>query len=848
VRRLRKVLIVTAGVLVALLVTLSGLAFWEVNRAFPDYDGEVELPGLEASVSVLRDDKGIPQIYADTAEDLFRAQGFVHAQDRFWEMDFRRHVTSGRLSELFGDGQVETDTFLRTLGWRHVAEVELTLLSPESRRYLQAYADGVNAYLGSRSAGELGLQYTLLGLQGVDHVPAKWSPVDSLAWLKAMAWDLRANMEDEIQRTLLSSQLPLERVEQLYPAYPYDRQQPIVDDAAMPAATQASLAPTARTIAAEVPGTEAADALTRVQEALHRLPTLLGTGDGIGSNSWVVDGSRTTTGMPLLANDPHLAPTQPSVWYQVGLHCRERTDACPFEVAGFGFSGLPGVVIGHNDRVAWGVTNLGADVSDLFLEKVTGDSYAVPGGGSEPLTTRTETIKVAGADDVTVHVRSTRHGPIVSDADETLRDVGEVAPAPDRAPDETYAVALRWTALDPGRTADSIFAINRARGWDDFRAAVALFDVPAQNMVYADVDGHIGYQAPGRIPVRSGGDGRWSAAGWTGVGDWTGWLPYEQLPSVLDPAEGFVVTANNAVIGAAYPHFLTEDWSYGYRSQRIRTRIESAKPLDAQAMADIQMDTWNGNAATLVPYLLEVEGLDGYYGDGQRLLRDWDLMQPPDSAAAAYFNAVWRSLLRLTFWDEVPRDARPDGEDRWFEVVRGLLERPDDPFWDDVRTKATETRDDVLHKAMRQSRDEMTRRLAKDADDWEWGRLHTLSLEDQTFGTSGIGPVEAIFNRGPVATGGGSAIVQANGWDAAMGYQVDAVPSMRMVVDLSDLDASRWIDLTGVSGHPFHDHYADQTELWRDGRTLAMRFDPESIENAAEHTLTLVPQRANPES
>ena len=302
------------------------------------------------------------------------------------------------------------------------------------------------------------------------------------------------------------------------------------------------------------------------------------------------------------------------------------------------------------------------------------------------------------------------------------------------------------------------------------------------------------------------------------------------------------------MIGDAYPHHLTDDWSYGYRSQRIRTRIEDARPLDAQAMVDIQMDTWNGNAATLVPYLLNVEGLDGYFGDGQRLLRDWDLTQPPDSAAADYFNAVWRSLLRLTFWDEVPEDARPDGGDRWFEVVRTLLERPDDPFWDNVKTKATETREDVLYKAMLQSRDEMTRRLAKNADDWEWGRLHTLTMEDQTFGTSGIGPIEAIFNRGPFQTGGGLAIVQANGWDATKGYRVDKVPSLRMVVDLSDLDASRWIDLTGVSGHPFHDHYGDQTELWRDGQTLRMRFDADSIENAAEHTLTLVPQRANPES
>lgn len=852
-RRLRKVLVITTSILVVLVVTLSGLAYWEVNRAFPDYDGEAELPGLEAQVSVLRDEHGIPQIYADDAADLFRAQGYVHAQDRFWEMDFRRHVTAGRLSELFGEDQVDTDTFLRTLGWRRVAERELPTLAPDTRRYLEAYAEGVNAYVGSRSLGELGLQYTLLDLQGVDDVPERWTPVDSLAWLKAMAWDLRANVEDELTRSLMLENLPVERVEQLFPAYPYDRHRPIVADEDLPpAVTAAATTAAVRPAAQDVLPAGAAEALGPVGAALDRVPDLLGTGDGIGSNSWVVAGSRTTTGMPLLANDPHLAPTGPSIWYQMGLHCRERSAACPFDVAGFSFSGFPGIVIGHNDRIGWGFTNLGADVADLFLERVSGATYEVP-GGSEALVTRTERIDVAGGDPVRVTIRETRHGPLVSDpgdAGEDFRDAGGLAtnrpgaaPAPGGG---DLAVALRWTALDPGRTADAVFALNSARGWDDFRAAAALFEVPAQNLVYADVDGHIGYQTPGRIPVRAGGaDGRWPAAGWTGVGDWTGTIPFEQLPSVLDPAEGFVVTANNPATGPASPLFLTDDWSYGYRSERIRTRLGQAGPLDAAGMVAIQTDTWNGNAETLVPYLLQVQGLRGYDGDGQRLLQDWDLTQPADSAPAAYFNAVWRALLRLTFHDDLPPGTRPDGGDRWFEVVRGLLERPEDPFWDDTATAVVEGRDEMLRRAMLDARNDLTRRLAKSAEDWQWGRLHTLEVRDQTFGDSGIGPVEAIFNRGPYETGGGSGIVQATGWKATEGYEVDWVPSMRMVLDLADLDASRWVDLTGVSGHPYHAHYGDQTETWRTGGMLPMRFDAASIEAAAEHTLTLVPQRGD---
>jgi penicillin amidase len=828
VRRTWRVLILVACTVLGLLVMVTGLAVWEVRRAFPLYDGAATLAGLESDAAVHRDAHGIPHIYADNSLDLFRAQGYVHAQDRFWQMDFRRHVTAGRLSELFGERQVQTDKFLRTLGWHRIAEQELPMLSPETRRYLEAYAEGVNAYLASRSPGELGLQYTLLGLQGVNYVPERWTPVDSLSWLKAIAWDLRANIEEEIQRSLLDDALPRDRVEQLFPPYPYDRHRPIVEDEYV---QTPELTASVRTAAARVPS-NAADALTRVHTAMQQVPDLLGGEGGIGSNSWAIAGSRTTTGKPLLANDPHLEPAQPSVWSQVGLHCRQRSDTCPYDVAGFSFAGLPGVIIGHNDRIGWGFTNLRADVSDLFLEQVQGDSYAVP-GGSEPLTIRKEKIRVAGGEDVDLTIRSTRHGPIVSDASKQLREVGD-----------GYEVALRWTALDPGRTAEAIFALNRARNWDEFRAAAALFEVPAQNMVYADIDGHIGYQTPGRIPVRNGSDGRWPALGWRGAGEWTGYVPFDELPSVRDPADGFIATANNAVTGPAYHVFLTGDWVSGYRSERIHTLLDNADALDAADMVAIQMDAWNGNAATLVPYLLDVKGLRGYYAEGQRLLRDWDFTQPPDSAAAAYFNSVWRNLLRLTFWDDVPRDARPNGEDRWFEVMRTLLERPDDPYWDNAETERIETRDDILQAAMREARDDMTRRMSKHPDEWQWGRLHTLELQDPSFGRSGIDPIEAIFNRGPYRLGGGTGVVQATGWHAATGYEVSWVPSMRMVLDFADLNASQWIDLTGVSGHPYHAHYGDQTERWAVGEMLPMRFAAASVEAAAEHTLTLQPPGA----
>jgi penicillin amidase len=803
-RRLSVTAIVVATLLVLVLIAATAWVTWSVRRSFPQLDGKVDIPGLSAQVEVIRDGWGIPQVYAASATDLFRAQGYLHAQDRFWEMDFRRHVTAGRLSELFGQRSVKSDRFLRTLGWRRTAEAEVALLSPETRRYLDAYADGVNAYLRGRRGSELSLEHGLLRLTNSEYHPQPWEAADSVAWLKAMAWDLRGNMQDEIQRTLLSQKLPVDRVEQLYPSYPYARHQPIVRQGAVVngkydqrAAPTPALPPRAR------------DELEGVAKALEEIPPLLGpNGSGIGSNSWVVSGAKSVTGKPLLANDPHLGPQMPSVWYQMGLHCTTVGKACPFDVAGFTFSGVPGVVIGHNTEIAWGFTNLGPDVTDLYLEKLDGDRYTYA-GKQVPLETRQEVIKVAGGKDETITVRATRHGPLLSDVDDELRDVGKRAPVPLTAParGEGYGVALRWTALEPTRTADAIFQFDRAKHWADFREAARQFAVPAQNLIYADAAGNIGYQAPGLVPVRKHGDGRWPVPGWSGDYEWTGYIPFDALPSMYNPPAGYIVTANNAVTGPSYPYLLTGDWEYGYRSQRILKLVGQGGKLDV-----------------------------------------WDYTQPADSAAAAYFNAVWRQVLTLTFDDELPDGLRPDGGDRWFEVMRGLLEQPDSKWWDDVRTKdRRETRDEVLQVALREARLEMTSRLGKRAASWRWGKVHRLELENASFGHSAIGPVRMLFNRGPFELSGGSSLVDASGWDAAQGYQVDWVPSMRMVVDLGNLDSSRWVNLTGQSGHPYHHNYLDQNKRWRDGWTVAFPFSRDAVMRSRKHTLMLLPEPPSPQ-
>ena len=849
-RWLRWTAYVAAG-LVLVLVAGCVFAVMTVRRSFPQTEGTVTVDGLDAEVTVLRDDAGVPQLYADTAEDLFFAQGFVQAQDRFFEMDVRRHITSGRLSELFGADTLETDKVVRAMGWRRIAEREVDRLAPEALAYLEAFSAGVNAYLEDRSPSELSLEYTLLAVSGVDITVEEWTPADSVAWLKAMAWDLRGNMQDEVDRAMASTRLEPEQIAELYPSYPYDRHRPIVEGGDVVAGAfrqPGAVRPAARPAPRPAFADEAVTALQEVSETLDAMPLMVGRGDGIGSNSWVVDGDHSTTGEPLLANDPHLAPTVPGVWYQMGLHCNEIGDDCPFDVSGFTFAGFPGVIIGHNQEIAWGFTNLGPDVTDLYLEAVDGERY-LRGREWRDFERREETIRIAGEEPFTFTVRSSVHGPLLSDVSPTFASVGANAPVAGRVPDRAsgYAVSLAWTALRRTRTAEAVFAMNRATDWEEFRDATRLFAAPSQNIVYADRAGHIGYQAPGLVPVRQPRHtGDYPAPGWDRRYDWTEELvPFEELPSVLDPEEGFIATANQAPVDESYPHDLGSAWDMGYRSQRIVDLLTKKGTLSVADMTQIQNDTRNGFAPVLVPYLLDVDPGGGYYSGGQRILEDWDYTQPVDSAPAAYFNAVWKNLLRLTFDDQLPTAVATNvrGGDRWFEVVRGLLEEPNSTWWDDEVTDGVrEGRDDILRQALRDARDELVRLQSRRVDGWSWGHQHTLTLENQTIGQSDSGLVAGLVNRGPWELPGGTAVVNAIGWNAAEGYDVIWAPSMRMVVSMADLDASRWVSLTGASGHAFSDHYTDQTELWARGETRAWPFSREQVEAATEQTLTLSPR------
>ncbi len=859
---LRRSLVALALLLVVALVATVVTTAVLVRRPLPTTSGELSVAGLSAPVTVHRDAQGVPDIYASTAADLFMAQGYVQAQDRFFEMDYRRHVTAGRLSELVGENTdaLEADKVIRTFGWREVAEQEWEILDSDTKNYLQAYADGVNAYLAERSTSQIAVEYSVLGLQVSVEDPERWDPVDSLAWLKAMAWDLRGNYDDELARAQsLATVRDVGRVDELFPDYPDTVNAPILSAEA--AAANSAPAPSGAGAGAssdplDLTSPAVAGAVDSAAQAVSAVPVLVGRGAGIGSNSWVVSGEHTATGSPMLANDPHLGLAAPSIWAQVGLHCDAVGDACPFDVTGFSFAGFPGVIIGHNPGLAWGITNLGADVTDFFVERTQDDTYQIDGTWNE-MTTRTEVIKVAGADDVTLEVRSTGHGPIISDVLDVAPVTGtptEVVDGVLRAGGGGYEVALGWTALTPGRTADAIFAMNTAADAEDIAAAARLFEVPSQNIVFATTDGHIGYQAPGTIPVRGvvegpmPSDGTWPRPGWDSAYDWQGTVDPATMPSVLDPAEGFIVAANQAVAPAGAGPYLTSDWDYGFRSQRIRTLLEeqiaAGTPFTVDDMERIQGDTDNPFARLLVPVLLEQRLTTGFERGGQDLLRDWDYSQDADSPAAAYFSAVWAEMLALTFDDELSEEAAADGSDRWLEVVRTRLDDPMSSWWDDRRTaNVVETRDSILQQALVNARSELTVRLGSDPSDWRWGSLHTLDLEHPVLGGESVpGIVRGFVNPPTLEMSGGAAIVDATSWDASTGsFEVTAGPSMRAVVDLADLDASTWVVVTGTSGHPASSHYEDQLSTWAAGDSYTWRSSREAVEAESKDELTLTP-------
>ncbi len=834
-------------IILILFITLAGLTTYTVRKSFPQASGIIAIPGLESEVKVQRDEWGIAQIYAASSHDLFLAQGYVTAQDRFWQMDFWRHIGTGRLSEMFGESQLDKDRFLRTMGWKKLAQQEFAeTLDAQTKDNLQAYAEGVNAYLANHQGNALSLEYAVLKLINRNYRPEPWQPIHSILWGKVMAYDLSTNLGDEIERSILLKSLPQARVDELFPLYPQEFPV-IVPDFQVAAKEVKNITEDINLLALQ----DITPSLKSIASNVTAMEEILGTtGMGVGSNSWTISGKRTSTGKPIVADDPHLAVQMPSIWYELGLHCNSISNSvnnsinknCPYNVTGFTFAGVPGVIVGHNNRIAWGVTNVMSDTMDLYVEKINPENpnqYEVNGKWVDMQLVKEE-IQVASSEPVNQIIRYTKHGPILSDVVPQLGKFGENSLI--QIPNN-YAVSLRWNALEPSTLIAAIPEINRAQNWQEFRVAASKFDIAAQNLIYADVDGNIGYQMPGKTPIRQQGDGRYPVPGWDNKHEWQGYIDFEELPRSFNPARGYIITANNAVVDESYPYIITKDWVRGYRAKRIEEMIKDAnRPLSLADIELIQGDNLNLNARDLMPILKSMSFDDSRIENARQLLVDWDLKLQIESPASAIFETFWKKLLAVTFHDELPEDYYPGGGDRWYAVVKNLVEQPNNLWWDNRNTESVENRDEILKQAFVEAVNELENTLGNNPEKWTWGKLHQIKFRNVTLGKSGVAAIEQLFNRGTYQAAGDGETINANRWKAnKSSFEVTHIPSLRMIIDLAKFDNSQAIHSTGQSGHAFNRHYTDMIEPWRDVKYHSMLWE-DDIDEKAESTLLLIPE------
>jgi penicillin amidase len=783
-RILKKILLYLLVFLLIIAVAAPTYAYFGVIRpALPQTDGELALEGLSAPVTVYRDASGIPHILAANEHDLFFTQGFVHAQDRLWAMESARRAAHGTLSEVIGERGLKNDTLMRILGMTEAAEADWNALDPETQALLQAYADGVNAFL-TQANGKLPLEFKILGI-----TPQPWTPIDSLVFGKLVSWGLSNNYQDELVISKLTQSLAWADVLSLLPDYPGPDVIPDANAALLPETIDAMLRSASALSPAAVQGT-----LLRPDQ---------------GSNAWVVGGSHTASGKPLLAGDPHQALSTPTLWYEVGLHTSDDR----YHVVGASLPGLPGIEIGHNAHIAWAVTNARPDVQDLFVETLNADGTQYLFKGEwKPLTIRQEVIQVKGGEALTLNVRLTHHGPLVSDA----------------APDSPQPLALRWTGIDQGRPlARAILHLDRAANWDEFRAALADWQLPGMNFVYADTAGNIGYQMSGAVPVRAQNDlyGLLPVSGSDGEHEWVGFVPFEELPSAQNPKGDFFASANNRPAGLEYPHFLSHYFQPPYRVILISQTIRSLQNATAEDFAHLQGSRYSDLNRQLAQVIAaEAAPQTDAEQAALALLRDWDGVMAPESRAAALSELALRNVLRFTLdpkLDSASIDAYLTLAGYPYMFLQTLLDDPANPWWDGRRPE-------ILSRALAAAVSQL--------GDQTWGDIHSYTAAHPL---GSIGLLRPIFNRGPFPAGGNWNTVNSGGYYPDKPYAMALGPAYRIIADPANWDASLSIIPGGQSGQPFTPHYDDQIQPWLQVEYHPLPFSLEAIEQAAVNVLHL---------
>ncbi|SEM14680.1 penicillin amidase [Mesobacillus persicus] len=772
----KKVGLWSGGVLILLLaiVLIGGNLF--LSRGLPKTTGEIELAGLTAPVQVIRDSSGVPHIKAENEKDLFIAQGYIQAQDRLFQMDLSRRQASGRLSEVIGEATVNNDKFFRTLGLRRAAEASYEQYSESGKDVLGWFADGVNLYMDElQESNKWPIEFTLLGYK-----PEPWIPVDSLTIGKYMAHDLGGHWENQAFRQYLLQNFPEEKAYDLFPTYP--EQGPYI-------------------IAKNELDIEKSFAHAVIPHEFN------------GSNNWVVSGEKTVSGKPLLADDPHLSLATPSIWYQMHLEAPE------VNVSGVIFAGIPGIILGHNDHIAWGVTNTGPDVQDLYIEKrnpKNKNEFLYMDNWQEA-TVINEPIKIKDGQTIDYQVTITRHGPILS---EFAAELGS-----------NTALSLRWTAHDPSAELEAVLNMNKAKNWEEFEIALEKFETPAQNFVFASADGTIAYKGNGKIPIRKG-NGLIPVPGWNDEHEWTGYIPFDELPRVVNPKEGFISTANNKVISDDYPYHISNHWAQPYRQLRIQEVLSKKDQLTVEDMQALQMDQKNLQAQEFVPkFLAALEGVsDEQQKQALDILEKWDFVDSKDSAAPVIFNIWMTKVPEVLFTEHIPEETlklfqgqKPVVDEMLRKALRG-----DSGPWIKEAGGIEKVLVDSLSLAINESIENQGKNLEK----WEWGEFHQVRFNHPL---SSVSPLQYLFNsEGGIPVGGSSVTVQAAAFTKE--GTVNHGASWRFVIDVADLSTGYHLVGPGQSGHVKSKWYDDQMKDWVEGI-----YHQTKTVNPEGDRLTLVP-------
>ena len=795
----------------ALALAAAG-AYLYLRQSLPQTTGEIRLAGLSGPVEILRDRYGIPHIHAGTPADAVFALGFVHAQDRLWQMEMNRRIGAGRLSEVLGKGGLETDRFLRTLGVRRAAEANLKALDAETRAMLEAYAAGVNAYLAGNPV--LPVEFWLTGAR-----PEPWQPADSVAWIKMMAWDLGGNWRNEVLRMHLSKTVPLERIHQFVAPYPGEAPLEIADLKTL----YQSLERGGVQLAGELH--HLTGDLLRLAEAAPGVHP-----EGLGSNNWVVSGERSATGKPLLANDPHLGLTAPPVWYFAHL------SAPGLEVIGATLPGVPAVVLGRNRHMAWGFTNTGPDVQDLYIEKLDASGGYLAPGGPRPFQVIEEVIRVKGAEPERLRIRVSRHGPVISDVSRLVQD---------QAP-RGHVIAFAWTALaEDDLTLQAALKFARAHDWNAFLEAARDFHSPQQNMVYADVAGNIGFVAAGRVPVRKPENdlkGLAPAPGWLAKYDWDGYIPFDELPRSYNPADGVLLTANHRITPPGYARHISAEWQPPYRAERIRSLLEATPRHDVPSFARIQADVVSLAMRELMPGLAATRPRSDEAKRALALLARWDGAMAADRPEPLIAWGWWRELARSLYADELGEAFRSNWLAR-APFVASVLSGEAAAWCDKAGTPAVETCEEALAESLEAALADLRRRYGADMAAWRWGEAHAARSEHRPLGRQPL--LARLFDISVPSPGDAYTVnVGRNNLnDEARPFANRHAASLRAVYDLADLEKSLFIHSGGQSGNVLSEHYAAFSEAWARNEYIPMRAAREAIEAAPHQRLRLVPPR-----